>query len=71
MSIQFDQKLIEFNRWYQNHRHSVRSIDKDVEFLQAAMDKAIGLLECANKDLRAYERGSNASNLLAGTGIRL
>ncbi len=53
MSVEFDQKFIQFNRWNEQHRNSKRDINKDVEYLQDAFDKVIGLLECANKDLRA------------------
>lgn len=54
MSVEFDNKFIAFNRWNEQHRNSTRGIDMDVKYLHAAMDKAIELLECANKDLRAY-----------------
>ncbi len=59
MSVEFDNKFIEFNRWYKNHRLSKRGVDKDVEFIQDALDKTIELLECANKDLRQYEGRSS------------
>ncbi len=64
MSIEFDNKFIAFNRWYRAHRNSDRDINKDVEFLQDAMDKAITLIESANKDLKAYEKGSKSSLLI-------
>ncbi len=64
MSVEFDNKFIEFNRWHKNHRFGNRDIPNDVKFLQDAFDKAIELLECANKDLRAYEKGTKSSGLL-------
>ncbi len=64
MSVEFDQKFIQFNRWNEQHRNSKRDINKDVEYLQDAFDKVIGLLECANKDLRAYEKGTASSGLI-------
>ena len=55
MSTKFDQEFIGFNRWYASHRNSERSIDMDVKFLQESFDRAIKLIECANKDLKDYE----------------
>ena len=64
MSQEFDNKLIEVNRWYQNHRQTATDINMKVKFLEDGLDKAISLLECANKDLRAYEKGSQSSGLI-------
>jgi len=68
MSQEFDNKLIEVNKWYRNNRQAMSSSTTDmnnkVKFLQDGLDKAIGLLDCANKDLRAYEKGSQPSGLI-------
>lgn len=68
MSLEFDNKLVDFERWYNNNKKCERDINKDMRFLHDAIDKTIELIECANKDLRAYER---RSELLVGTGIRV
>jgi hypothetical protein len=60
MSVEFDNKFIKFNRWNEQHRNLKRDINKDVEYLHAALDKMIELVECANKDLRAYEKGKSS-----------
>ena len=68
MSQEFDNKLVDVNRWYQNNRQAMNSSSTDmnnkVKFLQDGLDKAIELLGCANKDLRAYEKGSESSGLI-------
>lgn len=58
MSIRFDTKFIDFNRWYKQNRNCERDIGKDVKFLHDALDKTIELIECANMDLSAYEGNS-------------
>lgn len=69
MSQEFDNKLIEVNRWYENNRQSPTDINMKVKFLQDGLDKAISLLECANKDLKAYEKGSQSSGLIYTGGL--
>ena len=64
MSIEFDQKLVAFDRWYQQNRHCERDMGKDIKFLQDAIDKSITLIECANKDLKAYERRDKTGLLI-------
>lgn len=68
MSIEFDEKLAGFDRWYRTHRKCERDTGKELRFLQEAIDRAIKLIEQANKDLRAYEK-RNISPLLHHTGI--
>lgn len=64
MSQEFDNKLTEVNAWYQSNRQAPTDINMKVKFLQDGLDKAITLLECANKDLKAYEKGSQSSGLV-------
>ncbi len=64
MSVQFDNKFIEFNRWYKNNRLGEKDVPNSVRFLHDALDKTIELLECANKDLSAYEKGTTSSGLI-------
>ncbi len=64
MSVQFDNKFIEFNRWYKNNRLGEKDVPNSVRFLHDALNKTIELLECANTDLRAYEKGTTSSGLI-------
>lgn len=64
MSVELDNKFAEFNRWNEQHRNCERSIDKDVKYIHAAMDKMIELNEIMCRDLRAYEKGKVDSPLI-------
>ncbi len=56
MSVEFENKFTKFNRWNEQHRNCQRDLGMDVKYIHAALDKVIELVECANKDLQAYEK---------------
>ena len=64
MSQEFDNKMVSANRWYQNNRQSAVDINMKVKYLQDGLDIALDLLDSANKDLKAYEKGSQSSGLI-------
>ena len=64
MSQALDNKLVEINGWYQNHRKSATDINMKVKFLQDAMNFQMEAFDLVSKDFNAYEKGSASSGLI-------